>query len=95
MPCVYVLHSASTQKFYVGSSRENDSTVRLKAHNAGKTRSTKFGRPWILFYEERFSDYTQAQKRENILKSGQGREWIKEKFWKGGRAVECDSLENC
>ena len=83
MPCVYVLRSVSASRFYVGSSREDNSRIRLRAHNAGKVRSTKFGKPWIVVHEERFTNYTQAIKREIELKSGQGREWIKER-WQSG-----------
>ncbi|MBM4351620.1 MAG: GIY-YIG nuclease family protein [Deltaproteobacteria bacterium] len=80
MPCVYILYSGSTNKFYIGSSREGSADRRLKSHNTGKSKSTKAGRPWSLIYEERCSDYTEARKKENYLKSGVGRGWIKEKF---------------
>jgi putative endonuclease len=80
MPCVYILYSRDRSRFYVGSSRKGDADVRLKSHNAGKNRSTKAGRPWSLVYEQRCSDYTDARKKENYLKSGVGRSWIKEKF---------------
>lgn len=82
MACVYVLHSDKTSKKYVGSSRENNPDKRLVAHNFGKTKSTKQGRPWVLIYQEICNDYTEARKRENFLKTGQGRKWIKEKFSK-------------
>ena len=80
MPCVYVLYSRSTSRFYVGSSRKGSADGRLKSHNAGKSKSTKAGRSWNLIYEEQCSDYTDARKKENYLKSGVGRRWIKEKF---------------
>ena len=80
MPCVYVLYSKSTNRFYVGSSRKGNADGRLKSHNAGKSKSTKAGRPWSVIYEEQRSDYTDARKEENYLKSGVGRRWIKEKF---------------
>ena len=80
MPCVYILYSEVTNKFYVGSSREGGADKRLKSHNAGKNKSTKSGRPWRLFYEEQTSDYTDARKKEIFLKSGVGRRWIKESF---------------
>jgi len=83
MPCVYILYSESTDKFYVGSSREETATNRLRSHNSEKGRFTRGGRPWRLVYEEWVSDYTEARKRENFLKSGVGRRWIKEKFKDG------------
>ena len=82
MPCIYILFSGVTNKFYIGSSRENTAESRLSAHNKGKTRSTKSGKPWNLIYEEQHDDYNQARKRENFLKSGVGRKWIYEKFSK-------------
>ena len=80
MPCVYILYSEGTNKFYVGSSREGSADNRLKSHNTGKSKSTKGGRPWRLIYEEQASDYTDARKKENFLKSGVGRRWIKDCF---------------
>jgi putative endonuclease len=81
MPCIYILYSESKEKIYVGSSREIDSKIRLQSHNAGRSRSTKSGRPWILIHEEFLQSYADARKKELFLKSGQGRSWIKEK-WK-------------
>ena len=78
MPCVYILQSQKTNKFYIGSSHEDTADIRLKSHNSGKTRSTKFGRPWVIIHQESFSSYTEARKKELFLKSGQGRKWIKE-----------------
>ncbi len=80
MPCIYVLWSQSNGKFYVGSSRQDSANYRLESHNSAKTRSTKSGRPWILIHEEIFPSFRDARKRENFLKSGQGRKWIKETF---------------
>ncbi|MBS3920000.1 MAG: hypothetical protein KG012_14055, partial [Deltaproteobacteria bacterium] len=62
------------------SSREGSADNRLKSHNAGKSKSTKAGRPWRLIYEEQTSDYTGARKKEIFMKSGVGRRWIKESF---------------
>jgi len=80
MPCIYILRSLANEKFYIGSSRENNSEARWKSHESGKTRSTKSGRPWKLVHQEQYVTYTEARKRENFLKSGQGRKWIKEMF---------------
>ncbi len=78
MPCAYILWSQSTQKHYIGSSRENIADSRVNGHNSGKARSTRLGRPWKLIYQEQLPSYTEARKRENFLKSGQGRKWIEE-----------------
>lgn len=80
MACVYVIYSQTVKEFYIGSSRENDSQMRLMAHNAGRTKSTKAGRPWFIVVQENYTNYTEARKRENFLKSGIGRKWVREKF---------------
>ncbi|MFA6006594.1 MAG: GIY-YIG nuclease family protein [Candidatus Paceibacterota bacterium] len=80
MSCVYVLLSEKTGKRYVGSSHENIPDIRLRAHNAGKTSSTKAGRPWKLIHTESCEDFTEARKRENWLKSGTGREYLDKLF---------------
>ena len=80
MACIYLLLSKSTNKFYIGSSRENLANKRLVSHNSEKTRSTKFGRPWKLVYEENFLEYTEARKRELFLKTGVGRKWVTKNF---------------
>jgi len=80
MATTYILYSQKTNKFYTGSSRIDDATDRLVAHNAGRTRSTKAGRPWVIIHEERYTNYTVARQRENFLKSGVGRKWINETF---------------
>jgi len=80
MVCVYILFSSSTNKFYIGSSRNENALLRLAAHNSGKTKSTKYGKPWSVIFEEKLETYTEARKKENFLKSGVGRKWIKENF---------------
>ncbi|MBU1734983.1 MAG: hypothetical protein KJ692_07075, partial [Verrucomicrobia bacterium] len=34
----------------------------------------------MLIHVEYITDYTDARRRENWLKSGQGRKWLKEKY---------------
>ena len=70
---VYVLRCID-QKLYTGSTR--DLQKRLRAHDAGKVRTTKNRRPVKLIYTEEFDDYSEARKRELYLKSGAGREWL-------------------
>ena len=84
MSCIYVIYSNSIGKFYIGSSREDNSQKRLNSHNSGKTKSTKFGRPWLLIFEEYYNNYSEARRRELFLKTGQGRKIIKER-WQSGR----------
>jgi putative endonuclease len=63
---VYTLRSEKTGRLYVGATR--DVTRRLKEHNAGRSRSTKSGRPWVLAYAESYPDLSAARKREWELK---------------------------
>ena len=80
MAITYILFSKEKNQFYIGSSRADDSKNRMKAHNAGKVRSTKSGRPWVEVFVETFNNYTEARKGEIFLKSGVGRQWITNKF---------------
>ena len=83
MACVYILKSEVTGKKYVGSSRDNNPDTRLREHNFKGVRSTKSGCPWIVIHQEQISNYSEARKRENFLKSGQGRIWIKQNIFSG------------
>jgi len=80
MASVYVIRSFKTRKIYIGSSHFDDLSVRLKEHNKGDVKSTKFGRPWNILYSEHFETYTEARKREIFLKTGFGRKWLHEKI---------------
>ncbi|MCF6278910.1 MAG: GIY-YIG nuclease family protein [Flavobacteriaceae bacterium] len=50
---------------------------RLSQHNAGKNRSTKVFVPWRVIFKENFDIRIEARKKEKYLKSGAGREFIK------------------
>jgi putative endonuclease len=72
---VYALRSEKDGRIYVGFS--SDLVKRLNEHNAGKTKSTKGFRPWILIYSEEIPTREMARKREKYLKSGAGKEFLK------------------
>lgn len=72
----YVIYSESHNRFYKGMTQNIEK--RLKEHNSGKTSSTKFYAPWRLIYFEEFSNRDDARKKEKFLKSGQGRDFIKQ-----------------
>lgn len=69
---VYVLHSPSHNKIYIGFT--SDLENRLKSHNifASKGWTIKF-RPWNLVYTEDFVTKAEAMKREKNLKGAKGR----------------------
>jgi putative endonuclease len=73
---VYVLQSENTGRHYLGHT--SDLTQRLGQHNNGITKSTKNRGPWKLIYQENFPTKVDAMKRERFLKSGQGREELKQ-----------------
>lgn len=77
MAFAYVLKSLKDGKFYYGST--NNLELRLKAHNAGKVRSTKARRPLVLHYQEEFETKHEARMREIFFKTIEGYNWLKAK----------------
>ena len=73
----YILYSASSGKTYTGFS--NDLQRRLTEHNVSESKGfTLRYRPWVLIRSEIYSTKTEAMEREKFLKSGRGREQVKE-----------------
>ncbi len=72
---VYALKSIRHNRIYVGITKNLE--TRLKDHNLGRTKSTKYYKPWILFYSEEFNSRIIAREREKKLKSGFGKEYLK------------------
>ena len=72
MYTVYVLHSPSYNKIYIGFT--SDLENRLKSHNifANKGWTIKF-RPWTLIHKEEYPSKAEAMKREKNLKGAKGR----------------------
>ncbi len=71
----YVLYSEKYNKIYIGQT--NNLEIRFLYHNklAHKGYTVKF-RPWTIAFYEVFDTRKEAIKRENFLKSGQGREYV-------------------
>ena len=74
----YALLSKRDGGFYVGMS--SDVKVRLEFHNRGYNRSTRSRTPFELFYSEECGSSGEAREREKFLKSGKGREFLKERL---------------
>lgn len=72
---VYVLLSEVKPIKYVGFT--SDINRRLKEHNSGLSKFTKAYKPWKLVYKEEFESRQEARNREKYLKSGFGREFLK------------------
>lgn len=73
---IYALKSDKDGGLYIGISE--DPERRLKDHNTGMTKSTKSRRPFKIIYKETCGDRAEARKREKYLKSGFGREFLKQ-----------------
>jgi putative endonuclease len=72
---IYALLSQIDKRIYVGFTKNLQNSIN--EHNAGKTKSTKGYRPWVLIYYEPAYSRDQARKREKYLKSGCGKEFLK------------------
>ena len=77
-PAAYALQAVNENWTYKGSTR--NLAERISAHLSGKVSRTKNRCPLKLVYYEYCENYTDARRRENWLKSGQGREWLEEKI---------------
>ena len=72
---VYVLRSRIKNCNYIGQTE--DLKAKIKQHNSGKTKSVKFYLPVDLVYFEVLETRQQSIARERYLKSGIGREFLK------------------
>ncbi|HSD98068.1 MAG TPA: GIY-YIG nuclease family protein [Patescibacteria group bacterium] len=73
---VYVLKSLANGRLYTGST--NNVERRLREHNAGQTKYTRSTRPFVLIYQEVYDTKVEAIRRERFLKTGKGRELLKQ-----------------
>ncbi len=73
---VYVLYSESADRLYIGFSAS--SIERFQWHNWKSSKGfTLAHRPWKMVHIEVFETKAQAMLREQMLKGGQGRAWIR------------------
>ena len=81
---VYVLINPE-QKTYVGQTSDLDH--RLSQHNDPNCRLTLHTKrhkgPWTLIHYEQFSTRAEAMRRERELKTGKGRDWIRQILLQG------------
>ena len=64
---VYILHSETTQRYYVGSTQDVDN--RLGEHNHSESASTRGGVPWRVVRVEDFDTRSEAMRRERQTRS--------------------------
>ncbi|MEN9328072.1 MAG: hypothetical protein RI947_880 [Candidatus Parcubacteria bacterium] len=75
---IYVLQSLKDYRTYVGYT--DNVERRIKQHNAGGSKSTRYRAPFKLLFTEEFATMAEAKKRELWWKSGAGRRKLKEYF---------------
>ena len=69
---VYVLESGKSGGYYIGYT--HDLKKRIEEHNRGLSEATRPYLPWKLIYYEVFKSKIDAQREEEFLKTGKGRE---------------------
>lgn len=74
---VYVLRSQKSGMLYTGCT--SDLRKRLVEHNSGKSTYTKGRGPYELIYFEAYRDSSDAFAREKHLKSGPGKNNLKQR----------------
>ena len=78
MHYVYILQSELDKEFYVG--RTADLKRRYSEHQTGRVESTKHRRPMKLLCYEAYNTKEEAARREEFLKSSDGRKDIKKRI---------------
>jgi putative endonuclease len=73
---VYVLKSLMNGRHYTGST--NNLERRINEHNLGQTKYTSQTGPFELIYKELYDTRLEATRREKFLKTGKGREFLKQ-----------------
>ena len=72
---IYAIRSGVDGRIYVGFTE--NLVKRIREHNSGRTKSTKGFIPWFLVYDEEVETRKEAREREKYLKSGCGKEFLK------------------
>lgn len=72
---VYIIRSVNHEWNYVGLT--DNLKKRFELHNNGKVFSTKSHVPFSLMYYEAHNNKYDAAAREQFLKTGWGKDWIK------------------
>ncbi|MBI2109143.1 MAG: GIY-YIG nuclease family protein [Parcubacteria group bacterium] len=67
---VYILYSKKDEKLYTGCTRNIQK--RVARHNKGFIPATKFRRPLVLIYTEKYISQSEAFQRERFLKTKWG-----------------------
>ncbi|WP_343707509.1 GIY-YIG nuclease family protein [Flavobacterium sp.] len=73
---VYILYSATKEKFYIGQT--NDIDDRLRRHNSGQSLSTKNGAPWKIIYTIQLNSRSEAMTLENKIKKRGAKRYLQD-----------------
>jgi len=71
---VYILYSDSLHQYYVGVTA--DIQDRLIRHNQGRSRSTKYGIPWLLVKTIEVESRSEAMRLEKKIKGRGIKRWL-------------------
>jgi putative endonuclease len=72
---VYALSSSIKNYIYVGLT--NNLERRVQQHNLGKEKTTSSYLPFKIIYQKSFQTRQEARRHEKYLKSGCGKEFLK------------------
>jgi putative endonuclease len=72
---VYAISSLAHNYIYLGLTQ--DVEERIKTHNGGRERTTKFYKPFELIFSEVCETRVEARFREKYWKSGAGKEKLR------------------
>ena len=72
---VYAISSLGQNYIYVGMTQDIEG--RIKRHNDGRERTTRFYKPFELIYSEVCETRSEARIREKYWKSGIGKEKLR------------------
>ena len=71
---IYIIYSASLDRYYVGSTGNIED--RMFRHNNSGSKSTKSASDWVLVYSEDFETRSEAVQRELEIKGKKSRKYI-------------------
>ena len=86
MPCVYILRSQKSGKYYIGSTENLER--RLKEHYRGKVYTTKRMLPVELVFKQEYSSIKFAENIERKLKDFKSRMIIEKIIQEGKIKIE-------
>jgi len=82
MHYVYIMQSEKNWSYYTGYTK--DLFERLRYHNTGKVKATRYLVPYKVVYTEAYESATEARKREYYIKSQKSKKFIEALIIKGG-----------